>query len=198
MLTSQRFTAVEFALIAILCVVAAPSAMSQENDAVTVDVARCIDLESAEARLACFGLEVNAVLEQREAIEADASDAETAGREVDVDASAGAAPPIDPPARSIPARENQDDAGARQAAVIETGADETADEYTGTVVDFYERLPSAYVITLDNGQVWLQTEPKQYPLRPGLEVRIYPTGWGQKYRLHGIGTGNHIQVQRIR
>ncbi|MDX1561897.1 MAG: hypothetical protein R3305_03180 [Gammaproteobacteria bacterium] len=60
-----------------------------------------------------------------------------------------------------------------------------------------ERLPSSYVIQLDNGQIWEQTEPKRYPLRPGLEVRVYPTRWGSRYRLTGVDTGGHIQVRRV-
>jgi hypothetical protein len=71
-------------------------------------------------------------------------------------------------------------------------------EYFGTITAIRERLPNAYVITLDNGQVWQQVQPEAYPLRPGLDVRIYPTDWGNSYRLIGAGTGRHIQVRRVR
>jgi hypothetical protein len=71
-------------------------------------------------------------------------------------------------------------------------------EYFGTITSIRERLPNAYVITLDNGQVWQQVQPEAYPLRPGLDVRIYPTDWGNSYRLIGAGTGRHIQVRRVR
>ena len=84
------------------------------------------------------------------------------------------------------------------AEANDTSRTPDTDEYHGTIVSIRERLPSSYIITLDNGQIWEQTEPKQYPLRPGLEVRIYPTRWGRRYRLSGVGSGGHIQVQRLR
>jgi hypothetical protein len=122
---------------------------------VTVDVGDCVELEAAEARLACFAAQVDAVLEKR-----------IAGQSA-----------VDEPRRAE--------------------ADEGEDEYFGTIVAIRERLPDAYIITLDNGQIWQQTAPKRYPLRPGLEVRIYPTNWGGSYRLNGLGIGGHIQVRRV-
>lgn len=193
MLISQRGAATAAragAVIAMFCGVGNLPAAAQDSGAVTVDVARCVELESADARLACFGSEVNAVLEERgteagRSSESGDSDVETRapGRDAGRDA-----------------RAERIATQARDASVqARSGAVEADDEeYTGTIVEFHERLPNAYVITLDNGQVWLQTEPKQYPLRPGLDVRIYPTAWGEHYRLHGIGTGSHIQVRRVR
>jgi hypothetical protein len=131
---------------------------------------------------------VNAVLEDQ--AEAQAGKNPAATREADAGVPA--------PGTEVPSgsdvRPNIVSAETHSAAVDETGDA----EYSGTIVEFHERLPNAYLITLDNGQVWLQTEPKQYPLRPGLDVRIYPTSWGDNYRLHGLGTGSHIQVRRVR
>lgn len=157
---------------------ASPPSLGQERGQVTVDVERCLELQSAEERQACFGSQVDRALQA-------SGSAETAA--------------------SIPAGEADGPAEARDpatSAAEQTLAREAADpgdlEYTGTIVEIDEYLPSAYIITLDNGQVWEQTEPKRYPLRPGLEVRIYPTRWGSRYRLTGLDSGGHIQVRRIR
>lgn len=139
------------------------AALGQDTREVTVDVERCLDLESAEERQACFGAEVDQVLQERGPAEA---------------------------AVSAPGGEADRDREAR-----ERDSDDV--EYLGTIVEMREYLPSAYVIRLDNGQIWEQTEPKRYPLRPGLEVRIYPTRWGSRYRLTGLDTGGHIQVRRV-
>ncbi len=88
-------------------------------------------------------------------------------------------------------------AAERNAAPAARGSAPDPEEFFGTIVELRERLPNAYVIRLDNGQIWEQTEPKRYTLRPGLEVRIYPTRWGSRYRLTGIDSGGHIQVRRV-
>ena len=160
------------------------SALGQEQGGtVTVDVARCLELDAPEARLACFGAQVDEVLEERspavpeatsEAVETVEADPATAQRQ-EAAGRAAAAPVAEP------ARDSEPESG----------------EFFGTIVDIRERLPNAYVIRLDNGQIWEQTEPKRYPLRPGLEVRIYPTRWGSRYRLTGIDTGGNIQVRRV-
>jgi hypothetical protein len=53
------------------------------------------------------------------------------------------------------------------------------------------------VITLDNGQVWRQTVPKNYGLREGIPVRIYYSRW-RAYRLTNEQLKSFIQVERVR
>ena len=60
-----------------------------------------------------------------------------------------------------------------------------------------ETVPNAYLITLDNGQVWRQTVPQYYPLRPGSDVRIYYSRW-RAYRLTSPERNGYIQVERAR
>jgi hypothetical protein len=182
------------ALTALLAALGSQSAYAQGSEAVTVDVGRCTHLESPDARLACFGAQVDAVLEERGQTEAGErtaaiEDGDT-GRETrrSDERSNGREEQRERPAE----RGSSDD--QRASGTAEEAAE---DEYSGTIVAMRERLPNAYVITLDNGQVWEQAEPKQFPLRPGLEVRIYPTRWGSNYRLNGIGTGGHIQVRKV-
>ena len=66
------------------------------------------------------------------------------------------------------------------------------------VVELRETVPNAYLITLDNGQVWRQTQPKyDYSLRPGSDVRIYSSRW-RSFRLTSPQLSGYIQVERVR
>jgi len=143
---------------------------AQESRTITIDVARCVDLESEAARRDCFAAQVDEVLGQHTT-------------------------PLDSTAESPVADEPRPDESVPSEKRSEQ-QDEA--EYFGTITALQERLPNAWVITLDNGQIWQQVQPEAYPLRAGLEVRIYPTNWGDSYRLIGAGTGRHIQVRRVR
>ena len=61
-----------------------------------------------------------------------------------------------------------------------------------------ETGPNGWIITLKNGQIWRQSINKRYHLQNGQQVRIYPTIWGESYRLSAEGNGAFIQVKRIR
>lgn len=181
-LVSATHSGLTIAAVALLGAVwSANPALGQDRGEVTVDVEHCLDLESAEERQACFGAQVNEVLEGRDSGETEAgtADGENA-RETPNRAPAASEQPV-----------------AHTAEASDSGAGEFGEEYFGTIVEVKEYLPSAYIIRLDNGQIWEQTEPKKYLLRPGLEVRIYPTRWGNRYRLTGVDSGGHIQVRRL-
>lgn len=181
-LVSATHSGVAIAAAALLGAVgSADPALGQDRGEVTVDVEHCLDLESAEERQACFGAQVNEVLQERSSGETEAG---TADRESTRET----------PDRSATASERP---VARAAEASGSDAEEFGEEYFGTIVEIKEYLPSAYIIRLDNGQIWKQTEPKKYLLRPGLEVRIYPTRWGNHYRLAGVDSGGHIQVERL-
>ena len=70
-------------------------------------------------------------------------------------------------------------------------------EIEARVTDLRETVPHAYLITLDNGQVWRQTVPKAYGLREGIPVRIYYSRW-RAYRLTNDQLKSFIQVERVR
>jgi hypothetical protein len=163
-------TCIALTAAAIAALACGHAVQGQESRTVTVDVAQCVDLESEAARRDCFAAQVDEVLEQRAAPASHAAEPESAAERATEPAM---------PAQRQP--EHQDE-----------------EEYFGTITALRERLPNAYVITLDNGQIWQQVQPEAYPLRPGLEVRIYPTNWGDSYRLIAADTGRHIQVRRIR
>jgi hypothetical protein len=70
-------------------------------------------------------------------------------------------------------------------------------EVTGRVAAVREILPGRIEVTLTNGQVWRQTNSDRYNLLVGHEVRIYPTGFGQYFRLSAKELRNFIQVERV-
>ena len=67
-----------------------------------------------------------------------------------------------------------------------------------TITALRETVPNAYLITLDNGQVWLQNHPQEYLLQPGQRVTLRATRWGHSYRLSGDSLNGFIQVERVR
>ncbi len=89
-------------------------------------------------------------------------------------------------------------AAEREAEERAEAAEAAANEIRATITALRERGPNSWLITLDNGQMWDQVRPQWYPLRPGQQVRLYPTNWGSSYRLSEVDRGGYIQVQRVR
>jgi hypothetical protein len=95
---------------------------------------------------------------------------------------------------------NQEDEGTSWFDRSSNGRDE--DNNAGG--EFYARIAAlgraqdGWIVTLENGQVWRQMETRRYNLRTGQEVRIYPTRWGNSYRLSVSELGSFIQVERIK
>lgn len=77
------------------------------------------------------------------------------------------------------------------------GREEAPPDIEARVAELRETVPNAYLITLDNGQVWRQTVPKAYPLRSGDAVRVYYSKW-RTYRLTNEQLRSFIQVERVR
>ena len=75
--------------------------------------------------------------------------------------------------------------------------EEEAADIQARVAELRETVPNAYLITLDNGQVWRQTVPKYYPIQAGHPVRIYYSRW-RSYRLTNETLKGFIQVERVR
>jgi len=75
--------------------------------------------------------------------------------------------------------------------------DDGDQELVDTISDLNERLPGQWQITLASGQVWHQINSKNYRLREGMEVRIYPSPFGGSFRLSAINLNGFIQVQRV-
>jgi hypothetical protein len=159
-----------------------------EPDSVVVDVGDCVELESREERLACFEARVDASLGEPAPQSAEIPD--------DTPVPTRTIPPAEPRASAGSASSRR--APDSRPSEASSGEPETPDEIVSTVTALQEREPNAYLITLQNGQVWRQTRPRQYYLRVGYEVRLRATRWGTSYRLSSDVLGGYIQVERIR
>jgi hypothetical protein len=153
---------------------AAALAQTSAHQSLTIEVGECVELALPEERLACFEAQVEAA--RRES--GGASPARSAGP-----AATTAEPARAEPDRARGRREKRDDAA-------------DASELVANVAELRETVPNAYLITLDNGQIWRQTRPMAYPLQPGAEVRIYSSRWGD--RLTNRQLRGFIQVERVR
>jgi len=89
-------------------------------------------------------------------------------------------------------------AAEREAQERAAAAEAAENEIHATITALRERGPNSWLITLDNGQMWDQVRPQWYPLRPGQQVRLYPTNWGSSYRLSALERGGYIQVTQVR
>ena len=81
-----------------------------------------------------------------------------------------------------------------RVVVNEDGQDELID----VISELEEVGPNVWEVTLASGQVWRQMHPRRYNLRAGQTVRIYPTGWGENFRLETERLAGFIQVARIK
>jgi hypothetical protein len=69
-------------------------------------------------------------------------------------------------------------------------------ELLDTIASLEQRNPNLWLITLQSGQTWRQMITKRYPMQVGDEVRIYPSRWGNAYRLTATRVSGYIQVER--
>jgi hypothetical protein len=150
----------------------AESAAAQNAGGITVEVGDCVNLESAEERRDCYAARVDAAVQERER-------------------STAAAPP-DSPSSSPDA-----DTAAPQSATRADPQRQPTD-VVATITGLRETVPNSYLITLDNDQVWRQKEPKWFPLRVGQAVKIFPSSWGDTFRLSVQGLSGYLQVERVR
>jgi hypothetical protein len=110
-------------------------------------------------------------------------------------AAASAASASAAPANVADAPKPAQDPPAKSSA---TGGTTAPQEVVGTVAALSTTVPNAWLITLDNGQVWRQTYPEAYPLRPGQQVTLRPSKWGGAFRLTAERANGFIQVERVR
>lgn len=186
-----------------------PAVPGQEGKGLSIDVSDCVKLESDLERYACYERHVDAA---RSAADPAAGESQSPPA-----APAAPAPTAEPPAHEAPRPaaiptvsigdqappRTEKSAPRRSARSLSDAAEESAEDdqaadIFGTVAALQERVPNAYLITLENGQVWRQMTSERYLLRVGDRVRIYPTHWGKSYRLTVAERHGFIQVQRVR
>jgi hypothetical protein len=156
-----------------IAILAVPCHAQSEASDLTIDIGECVELVSALERYDCYERLAQAALAADDG----------------VGNGPGAAARPDPAAATLQARQAQSHGPAAQGS--------EATEVVSAITKLGERRPNEQVITLENGQIWRQTLTKRYPLRIGQEVRIYPTRWGDSYRLSALDRSGFIQVERI-
>jgi hypothetical protein len=195
-------------------------AVAQDPKGLNIDVANCVALEKPEDRLACFEAQVaaarqraapagasdatgsaTAVTGASAAAVAGASAAASKGASTDagrIPSSADAAEPVSP--GTAPALHGQKSASeprpAENGGRTERSSEREPVEIVAKVIELRQTVPNAYVITLDNGQVYRQAHPMPYPLRTGLIVHVRDTTFG--YRLTAPELHGQINVERVR
>lgn len=162
-----------------------PASFAQAAGDLFIEVGECIELESTNERLACFERRVDAALTEQSGGEREAN---VPGVQSARDDSAANGAPS-----------SHDASPADTPTVVEEAEQsEQSEQIVSRIVALDERLPNAYVITLENGQTWRQVRSERYPLRVDHHVRIYPTRWGNSYRLTTEESRGFIQVERVR
>jgi hypothetical protein len=176
------------------------TAFGQAPGSVTVEVSKCLDLKSPDERLACFEAQVAAA--GRATDPRPATAAPEAGPAETQPAAAGTKQVrVEELGRPAETRQAQGAATPRPAGSRGDARHEQSNdvqEFEGTVTALRETVPNNWVITLDNGQVWRQTQPQWYPLKPGHQVRISSTRWGSAFRLSVEELKGFIAVARVR
>jgi len=176
--------------------------LARAQDSLTVDVGDCVKLKSPAERFECYERQVDAAETKSPAAPpapAPAPDAHAAApgpapTAAAPSAGAAAATAAPPTAASSPvAKPATPDAQNAGKSDKSSPADIVA-----TITELHETVPNSFTITLDNGQVWRQSYPEQYFLRPGMQVTLRSSKWGASYRLSAEGLRGFIQVQRVK
>ena len=197
------------AVAATACIAQAAAA---QGERLTVEVGDCVDLPTPEQRLACFEAQVEAARAAPAAAPAATAPAATST------APAPAPTAAPPPASAAPAGAAAASAAAPVTTTIEVPATASTappefgfrerpkepeeapppPEVRARVAELQETVPNAFLITLDNGQVWRQTRADPYKsLKVGQEVRVYYSRW-RAYRLGSPQMSGFLQVERVR
>lgn len=135
-------------LVLILAAAGVAPAQGSTPDPLLAQLKHCASLTVASARLACY-------------------DALAGAATTGVAASAGTAAPGAPPTPSATAFGVHN--GPLEARLVSPQREK---HMLAVVAAVSNRPRGELVVTLDNGQVWVQNEPTNYPLKPGDHVEI--------------------------
>jgi hypothetical protein len=172
-----------------------------------VDVTACRTIEDSLQRFACYeALEsVQEEPQQRESVFGRLFDREPKTVQPDKQAGEQAGEQQSPPqavAETTATGSQQlesfgrDPAPAAATARVIEGADGKS-ELVDTVASLKEIGPKVWLVTLTSGQRWRQMSGREYRLRVGDQVTIYPGGWGNSWRLSSNRAPGFIQVERV-
>jgi hypothetical protein len=189
----------------------AQAAVGQDGASVVVDLGECVKLVVDHERFACY--ERRVAESTRSETERDKNVPESNSAEI------GAAPesrspaplpsaaPLDlPEPQSLEERRSARAAERVQANEERAQRKATRDEpseaedpgFISSITQLRETVPNAWLVALDNGEVWEQIDPKPYRLREGMQVRIYASTWGSSHRLTAPDLNGFIRVRQRR
>jgi hypothetical protein len=183
-------------LLAVAGVTAGPvdRAIAQVDGNVDDRLLACSEIADTAERAACFDDVVRNMRQDGERANGGAAEAASMPASADrADTESVAVPPVDTPG---------DAARDEPAMQIETRAGEVEEEFvefTATIVQSNKSGINHFVVELDNGQVWEETDGSRRPRLPrvGEDVRIYEGRFGG-FRMK-IGEDNRISwVRRLR
>jgi len=196
MRAALKNTALKSYAIAGLLLMVAGQVSAQPDAPVMVDIAPCMVLTGSVERYVCY-----------DRLAAAARDTDVTAQQT-VPAQPASAPQTTP----VPVVETSSAAAPTAAAVADFGksvpepktaevvANENGDEELHDVItDLRQREPHRWLITLESGQTWYQSNSERFRLVKGMAVRIYPSPLHGSWRLardDGRETG-FIQVQRV-
>ena len=214
----QKWSGLIATLILIMVMGATGPATAEQP--LTIDVSRCVNIRSAIERLDCYDeaeqpltIDESSCVSIRSAIErldcydglADQARQIHSDREaIDLSEPEAAVVKSSPVKEQVPVTEKTIDQTNRVTeenfGLLREKREDEKDlvELHSTISKLREYSPGRYLITLENGQVWRQMVAERYRLRKGHNVRIYPTRWGESFRLSAEGLKGFIQVERVR
>lgn len=181
----------------LLLLVCAGQTQAQNGDAVLVDIAPCMKLQTSPERHGCYdSLEAaaRAALQQAESGIAQAvqpSAVVPAVQEPIISESSASEP------EELATVDDFGEVPPAAARIVANGEGEQ--ELHDRIAALDEREPGRWLITLESGQVWYQTNSSRIRLTRGMGVRIYPSPLGGSFRLagtDGASTG-FVQVTRV-
>ena len=189
----------------------AHAAVGQDGASVVVDVAECVSIVADDERFACYERRVAESSRREAGRETSVPESNSAAIDAAPESHSPAPLPngasLDPPeAGSLEERRSARDAERLQAkeerAQRKAARDEApeAEEtgFTASIAQLRETVPNAWLVALDNGEVWEQVDPKPYRLQEGMQVRIYASSWGSSYRLTTPELNGFIRVRQKR
>ena len=176
-----------------LAAVQAPVQASSSNP-LAAQLKRCAALADASARLACYDSLAGLAAPSAATAQA-APNASADGSAKPIPSSTSGAGALDASPQAPPAVTSTD-FGVRNGP-LQAGRDPVREKQMLAVVSAVSyRGRGELVVTLDNGQVWRQIQPSDYPLKPGDHVEIDVAALGS-YRLWTPSTRRATKVTRI-
>lgn len=196
--------AVAVASIALGSLLLAHAAVGQDGAGVVVDVAECVNIVGDQERFACYERRVAERTRREPEPATSAPERNPAAIDAEEPASVATAAPLDSPEPTLEERRSARDAERVQAkeerAQRKAARDESREaEDTGfasSITQLRETVPNAWLIALENGEVWEQIDPKPYRLKEGMQVRIYASSWGSSHRLTTPELNGFIRVRQ--